>query len=41
MAETRYEQAKKIYASIGVDTEKAINELITSPYPCTVGREMT
>ena len=27
MTETRYEQAKKIYAALGVDTDKAVAEL--------------
>ena len=27
MTDTRYEQAKKIYAALGVDTDKAVAEL--------------
>lgn len=43
MCETRYEEAKKIYASIGVDTEKAINELINLPISmhCWQGDDVT
>ncbi len=43
MCETRYEEAKKIYASIGVDTEKAIKELTNLPISmhCWQGDDVT
>lgn len=33
-----YELARKIYAGIGVDTDKAIETLKRFRFPCTAGR---
>ena len=37
---TRYEEAKKIYSRLGVDTDKAIETLKKSLSQSTVGKEM-
>ena len=37
--DTRYETAKEIYASMGVDTDEAIRKLKAILFLCTAGRE--
>lgn len=36
-----YEEAKRTYAAMGIDTDAAIAKLKTVLFPCTAGREMT
>ncbi len=40
MANERYESARKMYQTIGVDTEKAIEILKMYQYQCIAGRAM-
>ena len=40
MTNERYESARKIYQSIGVDTEAALDRLRMCRYQCIAGREM-
>lgn len=37
----RYESAKEMYKSLGIDTDQVIQTLKTFLFPFTAGREMT
>ena len=38
MAVDRYEYAKKLYAELGIDTDKALDTLRMLRFRCTAGR---